>query len=321
MKEVQVYLGRRSYTIKIGAGLLREIPQENCVVITNPTVRMLHGKSLKCPVLEIEDSENAKQLSTIEKLCEQLIELGADRSTTLVALGGGVVGDIAGMTASVFMRGIPVIQVPTTLLAQADSSVGGKTGVNLPQGKNLIGAFHQPKMVLSDVRALKTLPERELRNGLAEVVKTAIAGDAGLFSLLEKNLELIKQRDEALLEEIIVRCARIKAKIVERDEQEQGEERMKLNLGHTFGHAIESLSNYTIPHGEAVAIGLVKAAELAGVEADRIRNLLKAIGLPTETKFSESAIRGAMLADKKKHCGKIRVVVPVKIGEVKITEL
>jgi len=311
MKEIRVGLGARSYMIKIGKGLLSEIPQENSIVITNPTVKKLHGSGLTCPVLEIEDSEKAKELKTAEKLCEQLIELGADRSTTIVALGGGVVGDVAGFTASVFMRGIPVVQVPTTLLAQVDSSIGGKTGVNLRQGKNLVGTFHQPKLVLSDINTLETLPEKEVQRGLAEAVKTAIIGDEELFALLEE-----KPGD---LEEIVFRCARVKAGIVERDEKEAGE-RMKLNLGHTFGHAIEALSDYTIPHGEAVSIGLVKAAEMAGVEVDRIKNLLRGIGLPTETSFSDAEIEKAMRTDKKRKGGKIRIVLPERIGSVKVVE-
>jgi len=319
MRELSLYLGRKSHTIQIGTGLLSQIPQENSVVITNPTVRTLHSSTLTCPILEIEDSENAKQLSTIETLCKQLIELGADRSTTIIALGGGVVGDVVGMTASVFMRGVPVIQVPTTLLAQVDSSIGGKTGVNLPQGKNLIGTFHQPSLVLSDINTLKTLPEKELRHGLAEVVKTAIIGDAELFELLENNLDKIMNKDEQILEEIVFRCAKVKAGIVERDEKES-HERMKLNLGHTFGHTIETLSNYTIPHGDAVSIGLVKAAELANVEAERIKNLLEKIGLPTETTFTDSQIEQAMCSDKKRKNNKLRLVLPEKIGGVKIIE-
>jgi len=319
MKELQVNLGSRSCAIRIGTGLLSQIPQENSIVITNPTVNKLHSSTLNCPILEIEDSENAKQLGTIEKLCKQLIELNADRSTTLIALGGGVVGDITGMTAAVFMRGISVIQVPTTLLAQVDSSIGGKTGVNLPQGKNLIGTFHQPTLVLSDISTLKTLPEEELRHGLAEVVKTAIIGDSELFELLENNLDKIMGKNLAILEEIVFRCAKVKVGIVERDEKESSE-RMKLNLGHTFGHAIETLSNYTIPHGNAVSIGLVKAAELANVEVDRIKNLLKKIGLPTETTFTDAQIKQAMRADKKRKNNKLRLVLPEKIGSVKIIE-
>jgi len=317
MKRIKVNLGRRSHEILIGENILGHIEQKNSVLITNERVHKLHAHHFNCPVLKIEDSERAKRMETVEKLCSELIKIGAGRETTLIALGGGVVGDVAGFTASVFMRGIPVVQVPTTLLAQVDSSIGGKTGVNLPQGKNLVGTFHQPSLVVSDISTLKTLPEKEIEHGLAEVVKTAIIGDAELFSLLENNLDSIKQRSLELLEEVVFRCAKVKAGIVERDEKESGE-RMKLNLGHTFGHAIETLSNFTIPHGDAVSIGLVRAAELSNVEVERIKNLLESIGLPTETSFSDAQIEHAMRADKKRKNGKLRLVLPEKIGSVKV---
>ncbi|MFH1424330.1 MAG: 3-dehydroquinate synthase [archaeon] len=321
MRKITVDLGKRKHTVLVGTGLLGRVEQENAVCITNPTVRKLHGSFLKCPILEIGDSEMAKSLETVKKLCEELVELGANRGTALIALGGGVVGDTTGMAAASFMRGVPLIQVPTTLLAQVDSSIGGKVGVNLLQGKNLVGAFKQPKLVVSDVSLLKTLPEKEMQNGLAEVVKTAIVGDAGLFELIELELDQIMEKDETLQEEIVARCVKVKARIVEQDELEQRGERMKLNLGHTFGHAIEKLSNCTIPHGEAVAMGLVKAAELSGVEVERIRNLLERIGLPTETEFTDEELREAMKVDKKKQGEKIRVVVPKSIGEVEVRYL
>ena len=321
MEEFVIDIGTRKCPVRVGTGLLGEVEQENSVAVTNPTVREFHGSFLKCPVLEIEDSEKAKSIGTVERLCEELVELGADRGTRVIALGGGVVGDTAGFAAATFMRGVPLVQVPTTLLAQVDSSVGGKVGVNLPQGKNLVGAFKQPEQVVSDVSLLGTLPEREMRNGLAEIVKTAIIGDAELFSILEERLEDAMQREENLLEEIVTRCVKVKARIVERDEKEITGERMLLNLGHTFGHAIEKLSGFEVPHGEAVAVGLVKAAELSGVEVGRIRDLLERIGLPTETEFSDAEIRGAMKTDKKKQGSTLRVVVPVEIGKAEVREL
>ncbi len=275
-----------------------------------------------------DGGEHNKNLASVEYLARELVRFGADRSSVLVAVGGGVTGDVVGFLASIYMRGIPVVQVPTTLVAQVDSSIGGKTGVDLPEGKNLIGTFHQPLWVAIDPEFLKTLPEAVFYQGMAEVIKTAWIGDPELIDILEKKAEEIKGRSIEALLEVVGRCVKIKANIVMADEKESGL-RKKLNLGHTFGHAIEKASNYTIPHGEAVAIGCLCAIKLgiylgitSPVMMDKMENLLRLYHLPTripETIESRSILE-AFYADKKKVGERLTFVVPKKPGEVHFYE-
>ena len=274
--------------------------------------------------------EEHKTIDTVMALCRRAAELKLDRKCTFVALGGGVTGDLTGFAAAIFLRGVKVLQVPTTLLAMVDSSVGGKTAVDIPEGKNLVGAFHQPCRVIIDPAMLATLPERELKNGLAEVVKTAVLGDAELFELLEKHAEklLPKPLDPELYGEVIRRCCAVKAAIVAADEHEHGC-RAFLNYGHTFGHALELLSGFRLAHGEGVALGMTFAAKLAvklGIcdaeTEQRQLALLRALGEPTElaappdpeTWFS------SMRGDKKAHDGRVVFVLPERIGKVRLVD-
>lgn len=270
-----------------------------------------------------DDGERAKTLRTVERVCRRLARAGADRHSLIVALGGGVVGDVAGFVAASYARGVRLVQVPTTLMAQVDSAIGGKTGVNLPEGKNLVGAFHQPRLVVSDPHVLRTLPERQFRAGLYEVVKYAVLGDAELFAQLERNMARLS-RTSPLLDELIARCARIKAEIVSVDERESGP-RQFLNLGHTFAHALERLTLYRhLLHGEAVGWGLLAAAELAArrgmlqqADARRIVRLVLRVGpLPAVTPVTARQLWDAMHTDKKARAGRLRFILPVKIGAV-----
>lgn len=346
MKQVLVNLKDNSYPICIGWGILDDLGSllskdklgDKCAVITNPTVNKLYGKKVKeslgsvgfkSVILEVPDSETSKSLKYAEKLYIKLIDNKLDRSSCIIALGGGVTGDLAGFVAATYMRGVPLVQVPTTLLAQVDSAIGGKVAVDLPQGKNLVGAFYQPKLVLSDIETLKTLPENELKSGLAEVIKYGIISDPGLFKLLERNLEKIKQQNKKILTEIVTKCSKIKASIVEEDEKEQGK-RAILNLGHTLAHALESITSYTrYNHGEAIAIGIVFAAKLSikldmldKNEFGRIVGLIQSTGLPIKIKddFEVDKLLQTMHLDKKVKSGKIRMVLPKRIGEVVITD-
>lgn len=344
MKELKVNLPHSSYQIRVGAGLLDEAATslreadigQGIVIITNPLVNKLYGQNLTerltaagftTDVLEVPDGEEQKSLKTAEKLYEKLTALYADRQTSILALGGGVIGDLAGFIAATYMRGLPLVQMPTTLLAQVDSSIGGKVAVNQGGLKNNIGAFYQPKLVLSDTTALKTLPAEEFANGLAEVIKSAVLGDAGLFSFLEENMAKIQAQDEAALEEIVARSAGIKARVVMEDEKDQGL-RNTLNFGHTIGHAVETASGLKIRHGAAVAIGMLAAGDIAnrlGVfdkkELGRLKKVIQAAGLPTEIashKIKEMV--EAIKHDKKIQSGKIRFVLPRAIGNVYITD-
>jgi 3-dehydroquinate synthase len=270
--------------------------------------------------------ERAKSLKNVERCYNLLAEHRLERKSFIVALGGGVVGDLAGFVAATYLRGIAFVQVPTTLLAQVDSSVGGKVGVNLKAGKNLIGAFHQPRLVLCDLEALETLPEREYRAGLAEVIKYGIIYDATLFKELETDLSKLLTRDAKTLEQVVGRCCEIKAEVVQQDETESGL-RAILNFGHTIGHGLEAISRYgKYLHGEAIAIGQVAAArlsaQLAGLppgDAERIRALFARTGLPTEVKLSRgqyAQLLGAMSLDKKVSRGEIMFVLARRIGQV-----
>jgi 3-dehydroquinate synthase len=270
----------------------------------------------------LPDGEVYKDWSSVSTILDALVAGGADRKSLVVALGGGVIGDVAGFAASVYMRGIRFVQVPTTLLAQVDSSVGGKTGINHPQGKNLIGAFHQPQLVISDTSTLRTLPDRELSAGLAEVLKHGLLADREYFEAVVHDTAALRARDSAVLARVIARSCQIKAGVVERDERESGE-RALLNLGHTFGHAIEALTGYgRWLHGEAVGCGMVLAADLshrAGLLAreslDPIRSAMDAAGLPVRIDglSAEAAIR-SMRGDKKSEAGEIRFILLERIG-------
>ena len=340
-ERVVVALGERSYAIEIGAGLLDDgrliasAVGRQAMIVTNETVaplyldrvqRALVGRAVDVCVLP--DGEAYKTLATYESVIDALLSKRHGRATTIVALGGGVVGDIAGFVAATYQRGVAFVQVPTTLLAQVDSSVGGKTAVNHPLGKNMIGAFHQPKCVIADTSVLATLPDREYRAGLAEVVKYGVIRDRAFFDWLLSAKDALRARDPLALRRVIERCCAIKAEVVGNDEREEGE-RAILNYGHTFGHAIETLTRYEILHGEAVAIGMVMAADLAqraGMlardEAMRIREAISAFDLPVAPPGNVSAAEmiGSMTQDKKVRDGKIRFVLPRAIGRVEVTD-
>ena len=281
----------------------------------------------KTTILEVPDGEEYKSLESAGKLYQQLAEFGAERSTPILALGGGVIGDLAGFVAATYMRGVPLVQLPTTLLAQGDSSIGGKTAVNHGQLKNEIGAFYQPKITISDIATLKTLPQAELTSGLCEVIKHAVIKDEQFFVYLEKNLDLIKALDDNVLEAIVAKSAQIKAEVVESDEKDMGLRNI-LNFGHTVGHAVESVSNFQVAHGQAVGIGMVAAAKIA-VELDimdsgnvtRLEKFLQKAGLMTRLPQMEiKQVIQAMRYDKKVQSGKIRFVLPRSIGQVFITD-
>lgn len=343
MPLVNVSLGTRSYPIKIGAGLLAELGPDcaalklgqKCAVITDTNVAARYAKpalaSLKragfdAVLLTVPAGETAKRLKQVEACFNQLAAHRLERKSFIVALGGGVVGDLAGFVAASYLRGIPFVQVPTTLLAQVDSSVGGKTGVNLAAGKNLVGAFYQPRLVLCDLATFRTLPEREFRAGLAEVIKYGIIYDAELFARLERDMAKILRRDAASLAHIVARSCEIKADVVSQDETESGL-RAILNYGHTIGHAIEAITAYgRYLHGEAISIGQVAAAhlsaELLGLpvnDVERIRALFVAAGLPVSIKLTtaqRTKLLAAMTLDKKVSGGEIKFVLAERIGKV-----
>ena len=343
MIELKVDLGVRAYPILIGAGLLRKpellaphIGGRQVMVVTNETVAPLFlDRLLGClggvaaDVLELKDGERFKTLDAYAQVMDALMQKRHNRTTTLVALGGGVVGDVAGFAAATFQRGVAFIQVPTTLLAQVDSSVGGKTGVNHPSGKNMIGAFHQPSCVVADIEALETLPEREYRAGLAEVVKYGVIWSEKFFAWLEGHrAELLRCAPEVVTEAVHRSCA-IKAEVVAQDEREQGL-RAVLNYGHTFAHALETLTGYNaLLHGEAVAVGMVLAADCAGrhglLDAGSVRRitaLLTALGLPVRMPkgMNTESVLQVMGMDKKVVDGRLRLVLPERIGAVRVTE-
>lgn len=339
-------LGDRSYPIFIGAGILTNLgPQlvgidypKRVAVISNSTVSQLYGEvvaqSLRAAgfdfiEINLPDGEQYKNLQTLELIYDELIRNNFDRSTGLIALGGGVIGDMVGFAAATFLRGVPFVQVPTTLLAQVDSSVGGKTGVNHSLGKNLIGAFYQPELVLIDVATLNTLEDREVAAGLAEVVKYGVIKDSDFFVWLENNYLALQQRQVNALITAVKRSCQIKADIVEIDEKE-GSVRAFLNYGHTFGHAIEFLTGYgRWKHGEAVAIGMVAAARISAihglceqVHVDRIVALLKLLNLPvTPPDYSLDEYVGAMQRDKKVKHGILTLVLNQKIGAAKLENI
>lgn len=336
-RTIDVELAERGYPIVIGSNLIASgfdlagsVAGSDCLVVSNETVAPLYldalrnclqGKTIEAVLLP--DGEAHKTLSTANLVFDALVAAGANRDTTVIALGGGVVGDIAGFAAAAYMRGVSFVQVPTTLLAQVDSSVGGKTGVNHTGGKNLIGAFHQPGLVLIDTDSLNTLPDRELRAGLAEVIKHAAIVDAGYFAWLEDNMEPLLKRDPEALAHAIARSCEIKAAVVAEDEREHGR-RALLNFGHTFGHAIENSVGYgEWLHGEAVAAGMVMAADLSGLDPEqqsRLRRLIVAAGLPdTADGVDPAQLRSAMQLDKKVIGKQLRFILLKSIGEAYIS--
>jgi len=337
-QKLTVDLDDRSYAIHVGKGVLAEagrliapLVSRRAVLVTNPIVAEHHLTTLRgalaaagieSDVVLVPDGEAHKDWNTLYALHTRLLELGAERSTALVALGGGVVGDLAGFAAATYQRGMPLVQVPTTLLAQVDSAVGGKTAVNHPLGKNMIGAFYQPRAVLSDTGVLRTLADREYRAGIAEVIKYGAIRDVALFEWLEANVEALVDRDADAVTHAVVESCRIKAEIVAADEHESGE-RALLNFGHTFGHAIETAAGYgTWLHGEAVAAGMVLAARLSGLacglqeaEADRLVALVHRAGLPANPpRLAIAEWLGAMARDKKVEGGAMRFVVLERLG-------
>jgi len=343
MRIVKVRLGERSYSIKIGPGLLARLGADcarlklgrRAAIITDATVGPLlasaSAKSLTAAgfdplVITVPAGETAKNLKFLQACYDQLAAHRLERKSFVVALGGGVVGDLAGFVAATYLRGIPFVQVPTTLLSQVDSSVGGKVGINLAAGKNLVGAFYQPKLVLCDLDSLKTLPARELASGLAEVIKYGIIYDARFFGRLERALPKLLERDARELTAVIARCCEIKAGVVGQDETESGL-RAILNFGHTIGHAIENISGYgKYLHGEAIAIGQVLAAKLSvlqhglpAADAVRIEQLLVRAGLPASIRLrpaQRAKLFAAMLLDKKVSAGEVKFVLAKTIGAV-----
>jgi len=341
VQRIEVQLGTRSYPIFIGAGaqtladeFARAIPANDVLLVTNTTVGPLYAARLtavlaprRCIEVTLPDGEVHKTLSNVSRMLDVLVANRFARDACVVALGGGVVGDMAGFAAACYQRGIGFVQMPTTLLAQVDSSVGGKTGVNHPGGKNLIGAFHQPAAVFADTDTLNTLPDRELRAGLAEVIKYGLIVDAPFFDWLEENAAQLLARDAAALTHAIKRSCEIKADIVARDEREQGE-RALLNLGHTFGHAIESATNYSSwLHGEAVGAGMLLAADMSqrlgwleSPDVARVERVLQKFGLRTDVReLSAATLAEKMKIDKKVAAGRIRLVLLKTIGKSVVT--
>jgi 3-dehydroquinate synthase len=339
--EITVELGARGYPIWIGSGALADAPRwramlpgRHVLVVSNETVAPLYLERVTAGLrdaafstLVLPDGEAHKTLESAARIFAALADIKASRDACVIALGGGVIGDLAGFAAACWMRGIAFLQMPTTVLAMVDSAVGGKTGVNLAQGKNLVGAFHQPRAVVIDTDTLATLPTRELRAGFAEVVKYGALGDAGFFAWLEQNVDALLARDSAALAQAIATSCRHKAAIVARDETEQGE-RALLNFGHTFAHALETASGYgTLLHGEAVAIGMVAAARLStrlqrapGADAVRLAALLGRFGLPTAipSGIDINALIALMQLDKKNLSGRLRLILWRSIGKAEI---
>ena len=338
---LQVSLGERSYPILIGAALLADttrlaafLPAPRVALVTNETLDPLYGQALAGALRRIgvevlpiclPDGEQFKDWPALNQIFDALLAHACDRKTTLIALGGGVIGDIVGFAAATYQRGVPFIQIPTTLLAQVDSSVGGKTAINHARGKNMIGAFYQPQLVLADTDTLKTLPDREYRSGVAEVIKYGLGLDAEFFDWLEDNIDALNRRDPATLAYAIKRCCEIKAQVVAADERETAREggRALLNLGHTFGHAIETALGYGVwLHGEAVACGMVMAAQLSNqlgtldvASLDRAIALIRSAGLPIAMPNIETDVMMThMSRDKKNEGGNIRLILLRHIG-------
>ena len=345
MQRLSIDLGERSYDILIGSGLRAQVGEflkdilkpSRIVIITHPSINGLYGEEVKASfiaqgwttdIIEVPEGESSKNLGQAEKLYDRLLEFNCDRKSVLVALGGGVIGDLVGFVAATYQRGIPFIQVPTTLLSQVDSSVGGKTAVNHPKGKNMIGAFYQPRLVIADLETLRTLPQKEYRAGLAEIVKYGVIADAKLFEFLETHYKKILNLDFECLSHIIETSCSIKARVVEKDERES-HYRMILNFGHTFGHAIESLTEYSqFIHGEAVSMGMVLAAHLSHSVGKcseetpkRLEALLKNLGLPVDMpELDSSAVLESLYHDKKTMDRNIKFILVKDIGSIEIVD-
>jgi 3-dehydroquinate synthase len=343
-KIIRVRSAAGEYAVLCGAGILRDGAGEieklgefsSVHVLTSPKVWRLVGKAVKAAIPRdvpknvhlFDDAETKKNMRTVELLCRKLTRAGADRKSLIVAVGGGVVGDVAGFVAASYLRGVALVHVPTTLVAQVDSSIGGKTGVNLPEGKNLVGAFYAPRLVLIDTDLLRTLPERQFRSGIAEVIKYGVIADAELFAYLEQKMEKLLRQDRDALEYVIPRCVEIKAEVVSRDERESGLREI-LNFGHTFGHALESVTKYQrYLHGEAVAWGMIAAAALGrevgitGAEdVTRVVSLIRRMGkIPAWPRVTPKILMSAMVSDKKTRAGKLRFVLSSRIGEAHSSE-
>lgn len=344
MQTVTVALGERSYAIHIGQAVLDEVGKvlgelsltKKALLVTQPAIAAAYGdrvlQSLRsqgfvAETFEVLDAEEAKGLEWLERIYDRAIELRLDRRSPIIALGGGVVGDLAGFAAATYMRGVPFIQIPTTLLAQVDSSIGGKTAINHARGKNMIGAFYQPRVVLIDVETLQTLSGRELRSGLGEVVKYGVIAKPELFELLEGCTAEGLLQDAALLTQVIRDCCQIKADVVSADEHETGI-RAILNFGHTFGHAIEAAGGFsTYTHGEAVAIGMIWATDLSQRMGlcppellGRVKQLLQSLGLPIALTAHIDGIQDRLLLDKKAVAGRMRFIVVEGLGRVSIRD-
>ncbi len=337
LRAATVRLGPRSYPILVGGGLLDQLGEAvgdylpsvtGCVLVTSQPVDYLYGERameslalLRPHKVIVPEGEEAKTWGAAGELLGTMISHGLDRRGVVVALGGGSVGDSAGFAASVYMRGIRVVQVPTTFLAQVDSGIGGKTAVNHEAGKNLIGTFHQPSLVACDTGLLATLPPRELRSGLAEVAKYGVVADAKLYGDIELEAEKLLSADENALRWALGRCVAAKARLVEADERDEGGKRAALNYGHTLGHAVETLSGHSLRHGEAVAIGMVAASRIAveqklldETDLERQVRLLERLGLPTSSPYSAEEVIRLMKRDKKAEGGSIRLVLPRGVG-------
>jgi len=335
VKKVRVNLKERSYDIVIGSGILsglrKHVRSRQVVIITDSIVGPLYAlkvsrslKELECHIITLPSGEKYKTLSAAAALYDKLIDLGIHRDAGIVALGGGVIGDLAGFVAATYMRGVAFIQVPTTLLAMVDAAIGGKTAVNHHKGKNLIGVFYQPRLVLIDVDTLKTLPPREIKNGLAEVLKYGIIKDPRIIKMLEGNPKV----NAAFWQDLIFRCARIKTEVVSKDERELTGYRMILNFGHTIGHAVESLTGYKkYSHGEAIGFGMLAASALALrlklldlASYKRIKELISRLRLPIRIRLNPKSIISALKLDKKVRQGKVKFVLPTRIGKVTIRD-
>jgi 3-dehydroquinate synthase len=341
IKRIRVKSSAGSYSVVTGAGAIRRASQEIAAlgkcssvhVVSSQKVWRAVGKTVqrglrlsKAGAIHLfKDAESAKNLLSVEHITRSLSRAGADRQSLVVAVGGGVVGDVAGFAASAYLRGVKLVHVPTTLVSQVDSSIGGKTGVNLPEGKNLVGSFYPPQLVMTDPELLRTLSDREFRGGLAEVIKHAIIADAPMFTILEKDMEKILRRDRQALGLLIPRNVEIKARVVSRDERESGLREI-LNFGHTFAHALETVTKYRLyQHGEAVAWGMMAAAflghELGLTRADdvsRIVSLIRRLGpLPPWPRVQPAALLNAMRSDKKTRAGILRFVLSPRIGEAR----
>ncbi len=343
MKRFVIHSSAGEYPLYCGRGLFRrsgwvarQLPAERSGVflLSSPRVWRCCGDALTHALgparprrILFDDRETAKNLQTVERIARALVRAGADRDAVIVAAGGGVVGDVAGFAAASYMRGVRLVQVPTTLVAQVDSSIGGKTGVNLKEGKNLVGAFYPPGLVVADPDLLATLVNRQYRSGLYEVVKYAVIADPLLFDVLERTLARVVKRDGSVLDWVVARCARIKGDIVGQDEREGGL-RKSLNFGHTIGHALEAATGYSrMLHGEAVGWGMLAATEMArrlgslrSQDADRISTLVAGLGRLPQLPGRRDAVIGRLGADKKARAGRVVWVLPRRIGEVEFTE-